>query len=194
MIGPTASSHLNVRIAELSSRTFCCAYRKFHRPPNRGLDSSVGEPTTDPVPRPTTDCVRGDSGMKQRRRVHRAACGSAARAGPSVQPGTGPRLGGPNVDFSSGAVVGTGRGVAGVQIEGVVDYEGVGGVVSRGELSVSLQDGSHSCAPSCNPGATPASPRDRRRVYLLKKMSDFDDGLDYPQPSIRGSDAEPRRS
>src|SRR5712691_12480016 len=31
-----------------------------------------------------------------------------------------------------------------------------------------------------NPGATPASPHHRRRVYLLNKMSDLDDGLDYP--------------
>jgi hypothetical protein len=72
--------------------------------------------------------------------------------------------------------------------------EAVGGAILAGELSISLQDVSHSYYPSCNPGATPASPRHRRRVHSLNKVSDFDDGLDYPQPSIRGSDPEPRRS
>jgi len=72
--------------------------------------------------------------------------------------------------------------------------EAVGSAVYPGEPSVLLQDVSHSYYPSCNPGATPETPRHRRRVYLLNKTSDCGDGLDYPQPSIRGSDAEPRRS
>jgi hypothetical protein len=70
----------------------------------------------------------------------------------------------------------------------------VGAEVWRGEPSVSLQDVSHSYPSSCNPGATPATPRHRWRVFLLKKMSELDDDLDYPQPSIRRSDPEPGRS
>jgi hypothetical protein len=74
--------------------------------------------------------------------------------------------------------VGTSGRIAEVEALGL--GAAVGGAVQRRELSVSLQDVAHSYHPSCNPGATPASQRHRWRVYLLNKMSDLDDGLDYP--------------
>ena len=81
-----------------------------------------------------------------------------------------------------------------VQAASVRAGDEVGAAVYRGELSVSLQHVSHSYYPIGNPGATPPTRRHRCRVFLLNKMSNLDCGLVYPQPSIRGSDPERRRS
>ena len=62
----------------------------------------------------------------------------------------------------------------------------LGAAVQRRELSVSMQDVSHSYPPGCNPGATPASGHHPRRVHLLNKMNDVGDGLDYPQRQLAG--------
>ena len=66
-------------------------------------------------------------------------------------------------------------------------------LVSRGSCYVAVREGSRCVArlqPQCNPSESVRS----TASDLLNKISDLDDGLDYPQPSIRGSDPEPRRS